>query len=104
MTVLQTIKQIEQANIRCGQNFFNVDTMRFFSSVIESAVYFTNYSSYFITSEIDPECKAWFGNRRFTVRVANPTGMVKTHGEFGQYFDLDEAKMAVLDIIRTYES
>lgn len=101
MQALQTIKQIEQANARCGQNFFSKETMRFFGSVIESPVFFTDRASYFITSEADPEGKAWFGNRRFTIRVAHPDGIVDTYGQFGQYFDLDEARLAVFDIVRT---
>lgn len=101
MAVLQTIKQIQEANAKCGQKFFSKESMRFFSSVIESPVFFTNHASYFITSEADPDGKAWFGNRRFTIRIAHPDGVVDTFGQFGQYFDLDEARLAVFDIVRT---
>ena len=99
--VLQTFKQIETANKQSGQNFFSKEAMRFFGTKIESPVFFTNTVSYFITSEQDPEGKAWFGNRRYTIRIAYQDGNVDTVGNFGQYFDYAEAKLAVLDFVRT---
>lgn len=101
MMVLQTFKQIETANRKVGQNFFSKEAMRFFGTKIESQIFFTDTVSYFITSEQDPEGKAWFGNRRYTIRIAYPDGNVDTLGNFGQYFDYDEARLAVLDYVRT---
>lgn len=101
MMVLQTFKQIETANRKIGQNFFSKEAMRFFGTKIESQIFFTDTVSYFITSEQDPAGKAWFGNRRYTIRIAYPDGNVDTLGNFGQYFDYDEARLAVLDYVRT---
>lgn len=92
---------IIQANTTIGQKFFDPDTMRWFGSRIESQPITDGNLSYFITSEQDPEAKAWFGERRYTIRCAQPNGMVDTWGEFGAFWTIDEARVAMFDIIRT---
>ena len=97
---LQTIKQIEEANRAIGQHWFSKEAMRFFGTQIESPVFFTDTVSYFITSEQDPEGKGWLGNRRFTVRIVHQDGNVDTWGDFGQFFNLEEARLTILDLVR----
>jgi hypothetical protein len=97
---LQTIKQIEEANRAIGQHWFSRESMRFFNTKIESPVFFTDRVSYFVSSEQDPEGVAWFGNRRFTIRIVHPDGNVDTWGDFGQFFNVEEARIAILDLIR----
>lgn len=99
--VLQTIRAIEQANKKIGQNWFSEEAMRWFGTVIESAVYFTADKSFFVTSERDKNGEIWFGNKRYSIRVAYPDGVVKTWGEFGQFFTKEEAIFAIFDILRT---
>lgn len=96
-----SIVQVKRANEKAGQHFFSESSMRFFGSKVESMVYPAFTCAYFITSEQDPEGKAWFGERRYTIRAADPNGIVTTCGEFGQFFTLDEARLTILDIIRT---
>jgi hypothetical protein len=99
----QNITQIREANDRIGQFWFSQQAMRWFNTRIESAVYVTNDMSYFLTSEHDDHGQAWFGERRYSIRQCDAQGIVDTVGEFGAYFTLDEARMAVWDIIRNKE-
>ena len=98
---LVSMDAIIQANNNIGQKFFHPDTMRWFGSKIESQPITDGNLSYFITSEQDPEAKAWYGERRYTIRFAEPDGRVDTWGDFGAYWTLDEARVVMFDIIRT---
>ena len=100
MKVLTSIPQIKKKNQAIGQHWFSKETMQFFGTRIESSVFVMPQGSLFITSEQDPAGKAWFGERRFTIRIAYPNGVIDTVRGFGEYFSLPEAKMAVMDIIR----
>lgn len=95
-----SIDEIRRANERLGRTWFSDGNMRFFGSKIESAVYPLTNCAFFITSEQDPEGQAWLGNRRYTIRVADQEGEIWTVGEFGQYFNLNEARLAIMDKIR----
>lgn len=99
--LMQSIAQIKKANDACGQCFFAEAAMEFFQSKVESPVFFSPTCSYFVTSEQDSDGKIWFGNRRFTIRMAHPNGCITTVGEFGQHFTYEEAQRAILDLIRT---
>lgn len=96
-----SIAQVKRANEEAGQKFFSESSMRFFGSKVEGMVYPAFTCAYFVTSEQDPEGRAWFGERRYTIRIVNEKGIVSTLGEFGQFFTFDEARLKVMDIIRT---
>lgn len=84
-----TIGEIRAANKAAGQFFFSPDTMRFFDSRVESAVY---GGRYFITSEQGPH-----GRRRYTIRHASPNGHIRTVGGFGAW---ESSASAQRDIAR----
>lgn len=79
VTPFDTIGEIKAANTRAGYHFFKADTLRFFSSRISSTVY---GHGVIVTSERDT-----YGDqpRRYTVRLALPTGEVESLGEFEQF-------------------
>lgn len=68
-----TIADVKQANKDAGYYFFSRDTMRFFGTRIESALYKNNT---FITSDYTGFER---NNRAYSVRVFHPeTGIVNT--------------------------
>ena len=71
------VEDIERANERIGNHYFEASTMRFFNSRVLDGVY---GGRYFITSE---RCD-WGGDhkRLYTVREALPSGKIETVGEF----------------------
>jgi hypothetical protein len=80
------IGQVRYANNQLGHHFFDRDTLRFFSSRVHDDLY---GGRYFVTSERDESYgsfgAAWDGERRYTIRKANPDGSIETVGQFGQY-------------------
>lgn len=81
-----TMADVRAANRALGHHFFERDTMRFFESRVESALY---AGRYFITSE-----KAGFREtqRKFTIREVTPDGYIKTVGEFCAYDFIENAR------------
>ncbi len=91
-----TTDQIKEANRELGDHYFDRDTMRFFGSRVLSGVY---GGRYFVTSERDSGISingerhaAWNGQRRYSVRLANPDGSVDTVGDFGTFNTAAQAR------------
>ena len=77
----RTLDDIKERNRRLGHCWFSPDTMRFFSSRVQSTIYPTKDGrAYFVTSERGPD-----NIRKYSVRVAFPSGLVNAVGEFQQY-------------------
>lgn len=74
-----TIDDVKVANARAGYYFFSRDTLRFFSSRISSHVYGHGVIVTSERNEYDDQ------PRRYSVRLALPTGEIKTLGEFGRF-------------------
>ena len=74
-----TIDDVKAANARAGFYFFSQDTLRFFSSRISSHVYGHGVIVTSERNEIDGQ------PRRYSVRLALPTGEVETLGEFQNF-------------------
>ena len=87
-TVFFTIQQIKDASRAAGLEWFDPDTMRFFRSRVSGPV----IANMFVSSEDD----RLGGGRRYTIRLAKPSGHIETVGEFQQY----ASKRAALRAIR----
>lgn len=82
-----TISEVRTANRAIGHHFFDVSTMRFFASRVESALY---AGRFFITSE-----KAGFNTerRKYTVREVLDDGEVRTYRDtFNKFSDIEDAR------------
>lgn len=83
-------KEIIETARATGSHFFDPDTMRFFGSRINAALY---GGRFFVSSEQHRSMwgsPAWGGARRYTVRVAryvpgDDTLQIDTVGEFGEH-------------------
>ena len=73
-----TIDDVKSANSRAGYKWFTPDTLRFFASRPSKIVY---GHGLFVSSELDFDGTT----RRYTVRLALPTGEIETVGEFQQF-------------------
>lgn len=71
-----TIGDVKAANARAGFHFFSPGTLRFFSSRISSTVYGHGVIVTSERNEYDDQ------PRRYSVRLALPTGEIETLGEF----------------------
>lgn len=72
---------IRKRNAAAGFKWFEPDTMRFFSSRVQSTFYGApDGRAYFVSSERPPG-----GKRAYSVRVANLDGSIETVGEFCGY-------------------
>lgn len=77
--------EVIRANSELGHHYFDKSTLNFFGSRIHGTLY---GGRFFVTSERDRVYTteaAWSGERRFTVRMAQPDGSIITVGDFGQY-------------------
>ena len=74
-----TIDDVKAANARAGFHFFSRDTLRFFSSRISSHVYGHGVIVTSERNEYDDQ------PRRYSVRLALPTGEIETLGEFQRF-------------------
>ena len=88
-SMFNSMSDLRKKNKKIGHHFFDRDTMRFWSSKIETGLY---HGMFFVTSE-----RVGTGRRlrKFTVRQALPTGEVITVGRFQSYESLDEAVAAI---------
>lgn len=96
-TLPRTIDDIRDRNARLGHHFFEPASMRFFASRVLDDVFpaADGSGSYFVTSERFRGfigCKD--GPRRYSVRLALPTGEVRTASEFQAYATARAAKSA----------
>lgn len=73
-----SVQDVELANSRAGQHFFDADTMRFFNSRVLGDLI---DGRYFVTSERFDENHP----RLYTLREAMPNGHIETVGEFQGY-------------------
>lgn len=83
----RSIEDVKRANKQVGGHWFDRDTLRFFNTVIESRLI---GGRYFVTSERMDLDRV----KRYSVRQAMPDGSIDTIGEFQQYGDLENARMA----------
>lgn len=84
---VRTISDLKDLNARNGGCWFSRDSVRFFGTRIESGII---GGRYFITSEQPPH-----GDRKFSVRSFDSTGMIDTVGEFCGYATKGAAREAV---------
>lgn len=97
-----TIEEIKEANRKLGGVWFD---QSFFNSIVHPEVY---GGTYFISSEQDTYGLtiqgethwAWNGERRYSLRKANPNGSISTVGGFGEFATLTEAQA----MAREYEA
>lgn len=85
------IDEIRDANERAGRYWFAPDAMRCFGTQVHQTVY---GGRVFVTSERDPHGSAWDGERRYSIRIAQDDGSIRTVGEFGQYASASAAHSA----------
>lgn len=87
----KTIEDIKKANASLGNYFFSPSTMRFFGSRVGRNLWqLPDGSALFVTSE-------QFSNdtpRRYTIRIARPTGEVHDWSEFQEYASSSTANRA----------
>lgn len=96
----ETVRQVRGANRAGGFHFFDRAAMAAFGSKVERGVH---GGRYVITSEQDPDGRAWDGERRWTIREAFPDGDVRTVGTFGAYRSRAEALDAVGRLVEVDE-
>jgi len=89
--VYKSIDEIKKANALAGGKWFSPDTMHFFRSHILPYVY---GGRYFITSEQPP-----YGDRVYSIRVAQEDGSIDNVGKFGAYASAKEAQRAVYELV-----
>lgn len=95
-----SVAEVADANRRAGHHFFDPDTIKFFSSRIETDIVGERL---FIPSEQDETGfgklgKAWDGERRFTIRIAEDNGQVHTIGQSGFFREAQQAYAAAEDL------
>jgi hypothetical protein len=79
------LDDVKKRNKAAGQFFFEPDTMRFFSSRVQSSIYVAGDGrAYFVTSERDTY-RDRQPRRLYTVRVAQLDGSIDTVGDFQGY-------------------
>ena len=83
----QSMNQVQEANRKAGQHFFDPSTMDFFNSRIESALI---QHRFFVTSEQGPD-----GIRAYTVRVVYDSARIGSVGGFQGYATKREAIKAI---------
>lgn len=82
---LYSIADVSWFNAVNGFHFFDVETLRFFSSRIGGTLY---GGRFFVTSEQEHVWgRVWDGERRYSVRRVADDGSIDTVGDFGQYRD-----------------
>lgn len=86
--MFKTISEVKAANNALGHHFFAADTMRFFTSKIESTLY---KNQHFLTSE--KKCFRDY-TRVYAVRKVNPDGSITTVKQ--QILTKQEAKTIAL--------
>jgi hypothetical protein len=91
-TTLGSIGDVERLNSAKGKHFFSDDTMRFFSSKIETDLI---RGRFFITSEKNRDER-----RRFTIRAAFDDGSIETCGDFQQFASWSAADKALAEACR----
>ena len=87
-----SLREIEEANRRAGQHWFEKDTMRFFKSKVLGPVYGGHY---FVSSEKGPH-----GGRAYSVRKATRHGKIETVGKFQQYTSAAQARRAIERLVK----
>jgi hypothetical protein len=92
--MFKSMSELREKNKEIGHCFFDRDTMKFWGSRIESALY---RGTYFITSEKGNTAQE---KRKYSIRRALKTGEIVTEGKLRAYSTLDDAKEAVRDLIR----
>jgi len=91
------MSDVRRINKEKGMHFFDRDTMRFFSSRIETKNFLID-GKYFITSEQRDMTQ----RRRYTVRKFNPeTGSITTVGDFQQFGSAAEARKGAYKFAET---
>lgn len=83
-----TLDDVRNANEKIGAHWFDKSSMRFFKTRIESRLI---AGKRFITSECGPDER-----RKYTIREAQPDGMIDTIGGFQGFNALRQAKAHVL--------
>lgn len=92
-----TVAEIRAANLRNRGSWFDPETMRAFSSKIETGVV---HGRFFVSSKRDEEgltirgekIYAWDGERRYSIRRADAHGRIETVGNIdGGYSSVDYA-------------
>jgi len=92
--LFKSMSDLRDKNKEIGHLFFNHDTMKFWGSKIETALY---RGVFFITSEKGVGKEP----RTFTIREAKSTGEIVTVGKGREHKTLDEAKDAVKALIKS---
>ena len=90
----KTIADVRRANKAAGFFFFDRKAMRFFRSRVVSSLY---AGRFFVTAEEGPNAQ---NGPRYTVREAEPSGHIKTHGLFQAHSFLEDAREAARNLAR----
>ncbi len=89
----KSMADVRAKNKEIGHHFFDRDTMKYWGSKVESALY---RGTFFITSE---KGRLPTEPRKFTIRRVLPTGEIITEGTSRRFKTLDSAKDAVKGLI-----
>jgi len=93
------IKEVEKRAEKGAKYFFSPDAMRFFSSRICQLCWKKDNDIFFVTSE-----KNGNSYRKYTIRKSSTSGDITTMGEFQAYDTINEANMAIREIIEVVEN
>lgn len=92
--LMETMSDVREFNTDEEHHFFSRESMRFFSSKIESALY---AGRWFITSE-----KKGFtsSDRGYTVREVRLDASIKTVGSMNDHWNIESAREAVRELVK----
>ena len=82
---LHTLDQIKRAAYSAGSHWFDMGSMRFFSSRVSEIVYPVPGGALFVSSEKFRGFCQPDGERLYTVRSCSADGNIETVGEFQQW-------------------
>ncbi len=95
------IDEIKKRAEKQHSHFFDVDTMKFFSSQISNLCWSKGSDIYFITSEKDTGRVKHAGSiRAFTVRKCSENGYIVTIGKFQEHETLAQARTAIQEVLK----
>ena len=93
---MRKIKAIKEANQAASGTFFDRRTISFFKAKVLPTVY---GGKYFITSDVLPSSDMGPVDKRYSVREALPTGLIKLVGERHAYPSKSTARAAIREML-----
>jgi hypothetical protein len=91
--MFKTLKAIERANKKIGHHWFDKDTKSFFGSIVYPEIY---GGKYFISWEYTYDGK----HRRYTIRMTEENGAIKTVGNFLEFDTISDARARINELLK----